>query len=372
MIIKDISIVNFRNYETLKVSFDDGINIVYGENAQGKTNLLEGVYFLGMTKSHRNFIDANLIRKDSSFFRIEGIVKSGSFDKKLEISFDSNHKKYKIDGEEEKTHEYVTNMNLIIFYPEDLDLIKGGPENRRKYLNLELSQLYSSYGKVLNDYLKLLKTRNDALKKRAKKEYVDNAYFQVLTSYFISKAVLLYRMRKKFIDKLNEYVGKIFKDITLKEGFSIKYVPNIPITKYTEEEITNTLSHMICSNEMIEVKNSTSLYGPHRDDIEFYLNNDNLKKYGSQGQQRAAVLALKLSEINLFERYKGEKPILLLDDVFSEFDDIKKNNLLSYIDSGIQTIITTTDLKNVDERILKKARLFKVENGKVTVMKEVE
>lgn len=373
MIIKEISVVNFRNYETLSVSFKEGINIIYGENAQGKTNLLESIYFLGMTKSHRNFIDANLIHKDRSFFRIEGIIKSKTFDKKMEISYDNNRKKYKIDGnEEKKIHEYVTNMNLIIFYPEDLDLIKGGPEIRRRFLNIELGQLYSSYGKVLNDYCKLLKTRNDTLKKRSKKEYVDIAYYQVLTSYFINKAVLLYRMRKKFIDKLNEYIGEIFKDITLKEGFTIQYVPNIPITEYTEEEITKVLSKIICDNEIQEVKNGSSLYGPHRDDIEFYLNNDNLKKFGSQGQQRAAVLALKLSEIKLFERYKGEMPILLLDDVFSEFDDIKKNNLLSYIDSGIQTIITTTDLKNIDERILKKAGLFKVDNGKVTIIEEVE
>ena len=373
MILKQINLVNFRNYENLKLKFYKGINILYGSNAQGKTNLLESIYYLGLTKSHRPIIDNNLIMNGKNSSNIEGIINNGKLDKKLKINFDSNNKKLFIDNNQiKKVSDYISNLNIIIFCPDDLELIKLSPQVRRKYLNMELSQLYSNYYIVLNEYTKLLKIRNNYLKKYNKKEIVDDNYFDILTNYLVDKAILIYKMRYKFINKINDYCTIIYKNIMNIDNFKIIYKPNIDNLNIFDENFKNNLLNIINKNKEIDIKFSCTLIGPHKDDFEFYLGEKNLKLYGSQGQQRAAVLVLKLSEIELFKKYKEETPILLLDDIFSELDDSKKNNLLKYIVKDIQTIITTTDLNNLDKKLIKKSKIFKIEQGKVEKIKEVK
>lgn len=367
MYISDISIKNFRNYESLNLDFKDGINIIIGNNGQGKTNLLESIYVLGITKSHRSFIDNNLIQKGKKISKIKGNIVINNISKNLEIILKSKEKNLKIDNNMiKKNSDYISNMNLIIFYPEDLDLIKGSPNIRRRFLNLELSQLYSVYLNISNDYNKLLKMRNDYLKNN----YFDYNYFEILTNYLIEKAVLIYKMRKKFIDKLNLNIDNIFNDITGIENLKIKYKT---IPEFDDFEIDNLkliLKEKFDNNLEKERKLKSTILGPHRDDIEFYIDKLNLKNYGSQGQQRVAILSLKLSEIEIFKNYKKETPILLLDDVFSELDEIKKNNLLNYLKNNIQTIITTTDLNNINEKLIEKAKIIKIDNGKI--IEEVE
>ena len=373
MILKQIELVNFRNYEKLKLKFYKGINILYGSNAQGKTNLLESIYFLGLTKSHRPIIDNNLIMNNKNSCSIEGIINNGKLDTKLKINFDSNNKKLYIDNNFiKKVSDYISNLNIIIFCPDDLELIKSSPQVRRKYLNMELSQLYSNYYIVLNEYNKLLKIRNNYLKKYNKNEKVDDNYFDILTNYLVDKAILLYKIRYKFINKINEYCSNIYKNIMNIESFYIKYKPNIDNLNIFDDNFKNELLNLINNNKNMDIKFCCTLIGPHKDDFEFYLNDKNLKLYGSQGQQRAAVLTLKLSEIELFKKYKENTPILLLDDIFSELDDNKKNNLLKYIVKDIQTIITTTDLNNLDKKLIKKSKIFKIENGSIEKIKEVK
>lgn len=372
MYIKKIKLHGFRNYESLNVTLTKGINIIYGENAQGKTNLLESIYVLGLTKSHRSFIDNNLINKDSDYLTIEGIVNDNKLDNKLNIYIDNKTKVLKYNNNSvKKISDYISIMNIIIFYPDDLELIKGSPQLRRKYINLELSQLYSNYFILINEYNKILKLRNEYLKKINKKVSVDKNYIEILTGYLIDKSIMIYKMRNKFIDKVNLYCSKIYKDIMGLDGFSIKYRPSIEIDinnhnlkEYLKEEYNKKLDYDIrlCSTNL----------GPHKDDIEFFLDDKNLKFYGSQGQQRVAVLALKLSEIEIFKKYRESTPILLLDDIFSELDDIKKNNLLKYISKDIQTIITTTDLNNLDPKLIKKSKLFNINNGNIIKIKEVK
>lgn len=373
MILKKIELHNFRNYESLMTRFYKGINIIYGDNAQGKTNLLESIYVLGLTKSHRSFIDDNLIKNGCESLMIKGIVSGGLFDKELQITIDNKSKGYKIDDNSiKKVSDYISNMNIIIFYPDDLETLKGSPQLRRKYLNTELSQLYNSYYVVLNDYNKLLKMRNEYLKKMFKGQDVDMNYFDIITSYLIEKAIIIHQMRYKFIEKINETCGQIYKDIMGIEDFHIEYVSNMQIDDMKDPKLKDKLFEQYKKQLSYEQRVCITTIGPHKDDFNFMVGENNLKLYGSQGQQRIAVLTLKLAEIPIFKKYKETTPILLLDDVFSELSDDKKNNLIKYISKDIQTIITTTELNNLDSKLVKKAKLFKIEQGKLIKIKEVK
>ncbi len=372
MYLKKLKLHNFRNYESLNVTLTKGINILYGENAQGKTNLLEAIYVLGLTKSHRNFIDDNLIKKNEDYLTIEGIVNDKKLDNKLNIYIDNKSKILKYNNDTiKKISDYISIMNIIIFYPDDLILIKESPQIRRKYLNLELSQLYSNYFILINEYNKILKLRNDYLKKINKGISKDKTYVDILTGYLIDKSIMIYKLRDKFINKINLYCESIYKDIMNLDGFKVVYNPSIEfdlknpnLKEYLKQEYDKRFEY--------DVKILSTSIGPHKDDIEFYLKDKNLKYYGSQGQQRIAVLALKLSEIEIFKKYKETTPILLLDDIFSELDDKKKNNLLKFINKDIQTIITTTDLNNLDKKLIKKSKLFNISNGNIIKIKEVK
>lgn len=371
MYLKNIYVDNFRNYEHLELDLHPGINIIYGKNAQGKTNLLESIYVLGLTKSHRATIDNTLIKEHENTAYIRGMLFQEDVSHQLEFGVSNKKKLLKLDNTEiKRVSEYISNMNIIIFYPEDLDLIKGGPAVRRRFINLELSQLYGTYFDVLNDYNKLLKMRNDCLKQYLKNGIIDDSYFEILNQYFVEKAVLLYKMRKKFIDKLNQYVSKIFQDISELDGFELKYHTNLDFSDSLP--LKEQLEQKLKKHYETEKRMGLTLVGPHRDDIEFLLNGSNLKLYGSQGQQRMAVLSLKLSEIELFKEYKRDTPILLLDDVFSELDEKKRNNLLKYIQNNTQTIITTTELELLDEILVKNSKLICIQNGEVIATNEVK
>lgn len=371
MYLEELQLKNFRNYDLLKIKLNPHINIFYGNNAQGKTNLLESIYVLGLTKSHLLNLDNNLIKDNFQKCKIQGNIRKNKIKQKLEIEMLENSKKLKIDNNEiKKITDYINNsLNVIIFYPEDLEIIKGSPNVRRNFINLELSQLSDNYLKILTEYNKLLKIRNDYLKKIQKNIKIDETYFQIVTNYLVDKAILIYKMRLKFINKINDKCEKIFFELSKLNGFNIKYIPNF-IVNNDENNLKEDLLKIYEKNYKKELKLGTTLYGPHRDELEFYLNDKNLKTYGSQGQKRLAILATKLSEIEIFKQFKNSVPILLLDDVFSELDDIKKNNLIKYLNDEIQVIITTTELKNVNK--FKKANIYKIKNGEIVKIKEVE
>ncbi len=371
MYLKKLKLNNFRNYSKVNITLTKGINIIYGKNAQGKTNLLESIYVLGLTKSHRSFIDDSLININNNYLTIEGIVNNNKIDNKFNIYIDNKSKILKYNESViKKVSQYISKINIIIFYPDDLELIKNSPQLRRKYINLELSQLYSNYYILISEYEKVLKIRNEYLKKMNKNQSINKTYIDVITGYLIDKSIIIYKLRNKFINRINEYCSNIYENIMNLKGFKIIYKPSIEIDfnnpnlkEYLKEEYDKKLDY--------DIKLCSTSIGPHKDDIEFYLEDKNLKYYGSQGQQRVAVLALKLSEIELFKKYKETTPILLLDDIFSELDDIKKNNLLKYINHDIQTIITTTDLNNLDKKLIKKSKLFNIDNGNIIKIKEV-
>ena len=366
MVLDYINISQFRNYDSLKVFLNHGINIIYGKNAQGKTNLLESIYVLALTKSHRSFIDKNLIKMGKKKCKIDGLILENNIPTHLEVTIQPNQKKIKIDNNDiKKMSDYISKMNIIIFYPEDLELVKGSPGVRRRFLNLEISQLYSNYLGILSEYNKILKMRNDYLKKINSGLQYDESYFEILNKYFIEKSAIIYRYRYEFIKELNNKCSSIFKNLSGLDDFCIKYNNYLDFSSLEMSGLMDQIKNKINKLKSAEFKLGVSLTGPHRDDFEFLLENKNIKNYGSQGQQRMAVLAVKLAEISIVKDKSGKTPILLLDDVFSELDNQKKNNLLTYIKNDIQTIITTTDLKNIDDSILKSAKLIKIEAGKI-------
>lgn len=369
MILKQLNIKNFRNYSDAELMLNEKINIFYGNNAQGKTNLLESIYFLSFTKSHRSFIDNTLIKNNEKFLRITGILKSKSiFNTKLEITLEKDKKSIFVDGDiYKKVSDYITKMNIIIFYPEDLDIIKGSPNIRRRYLNSEISQYDNNYLIVLNKFRKIQKIRNDYLKKIYLGNY-DKQYLSIIDDYFIKNSIKIYLNRNRYICELNKIIGNIFYDLTKLDGFHIKYKNSLNIedfTDYSEDNLISIFQKKLEQSFDSETKLGNTIIGPHKDEIEFYLDDLNLKYYGSQGQQRIAVLTIKLAEVEILRKYTLDAPILLLDDVFSELDDEKKNRLLKYINQDIQTIITTTDLRSIDDNIIKESKLFEIEDGKI-------
>ena len=360
MYLKRVELKNYRNYPSLNISFNKGINIIYGNNAQGKTNLLESIYVLALTNTFRNVYDTDLIMKDRKFFNIKGVLKNSKLDTTLNISYDNIKKRMVMDDSEiTKVSSYISVMNTILFTPDDLDIIKGPPLVRRKFLNTELSQLYSNYYILLSEYEKILKMRNDYIKSGT----IDINYYDIITSFLIEKDILIFKIRKKFIERINNYADEVFKNITGLSGFKIVYKPNLDYSEYDYDK--NKILEIYKDKYESEYKFLSTFYGIHKDDFEFYLGNSNLKLYGSQGQMRISVLTLKLSEIEIFKKWKNSTPILLLDDVFSEIDEIKNNNLLNYLSRDLQVIITAVSLNSFNKEVLSKAKVFRIESGKI-------
>ena len=358
MVIKNVSIKNFRNYDSLKLKFNSKINILYGENGVGKTNLLESIYLLALTKSHRSFLDNSLIKNNKDFSNVKGNFVINDIDYTFEVNLLENQKVIKIDNKEiKKLSDYLSKINIIIFYPDDLQIIKGSPNERRNYLNLELSQIFNNYVDVLAKYHKILKMRNNYLKNKVK---FDKNYFDIITDHLIDYALIITKLRKKYINKINEKCSDIYENLTGIKNFNVKYISN-----YNENLDKESINKMYKDIEIQELKYNVTLIGPQKDDLEFYIDDKNIKNFGSQGQQRMAVLSIKLAELQIIYEYKNTMPILLLDDVLSELDIEKRNKLLSYIKNNSQVIITTTDLKNIDEKILKKSKKICINNGKI-------
>lgn len=365
MKIKKVELTNFRNYDKLTLEFSDSINIIYGDNAQGKTNILESIYILGITKSFRYGNEIDLIKYGKNNSKITGIINNNGVIKELKVFFSKDEKKVYVNDNPYKISDYISNMYVILFHPNYLEVISGAPSIRRNLLNIQISQLYKNSIKDINEYNKILKIRNEYLKQLFINNLSDYKYLEVINDKLIEKAVKIYKSRYNYLKEINNYIGKIYKNITSKDGFKIVYQNNIDVINYEEDEIREKFRKKLNDNLKREMAQGVTLYGPHRDDFLFLLDNKDLKIYGSQGQQRVAVIAYKLAEISLFKKVTNTYPILLLDDIFSEIDNRSKNKMLKYIKNTVQTIITTTDINEISVVILNDAKLFKVKNGKV-------
>ena len=367
MKISKINLFGFRNYLNVDISFGKNMNIFVGDNAQGKTNILEGITILALTKSHRIGVSPNIIMFNKNKCKINGVVKKDKIISKLEIEITEDNKKLRVNKTDiKKVADYISYLNIIIFTPDDLEIVKGSPNVRRNLLNIQLSQISKEYLKSINEYNKLLKTRNEYLKVIFQNNIADKAYLDIITDKLIEKAIVIYQKRKEYIDFININIDKNYSEISNDSGLSIKYVPNIEFDDYEYETIRKKMKHIYKKNYMKELNYGMTVYGPHRDDFYFIYNDKDLKYYGSQGQQKVAILSFKLSEIPIFKEYSGTSPVLLLDDIFSELDIKKRNKLLKMIGSDdIQSIITTTDLRNINKKYIDNAYVFNVKNGVV-------
>ena len=367
MKLTKISLLNFRNCSNINITLGDKMNIFIGKNAQGKTNLLEAITMLALTKSHRVGVNPNIIMFNKKKAQIKGVVKKNKIITKLEVNITEDGKKLKINQSDiKKVADYISNLNVIVFTPDDLEVVKGSPNIRRNLLNIQLSQISKNYLNTYNEYNKLLKTRNEYLKILFNNSIADKTYLDIITDKLIEKAVIIYQNRKNYIDSINENINNYYSEISENSGLKVVYVTNIEISNYESDNIRTLLKNKFSKNYNKELNYGMTMYGPHRDDFYFDFNGNDLKFFGSQGQQKLAVLSYKLSEIPIFKQNCDTKPLLLLDDAFSELDIRKRNKLLKFVDSSnIQSIITTTDLKNISKKYLNDAYIYEVKNGNI-------
>ncbi len=351
----------------MNVEFGKHMNIFVGNNAQGKTNILEAITILALTKSHRVVNNPNIIQFNQKKCQIKGVIKKDNIISKLEVEMIENTKKLKINQTNiKKVADYISYLNVIVFTPDDLEIIKNSPNVRRNLLNIELSQMSKVYLNTYNEYNKILKTRNEYLKILFSSSIADKNYLDIITDKLIEKAIIIYQKRKEYIDLINENIDQIYQDISSEKGLKIIYQPNIEFEDYKTDNLYRVLKEKFKRNYLKELNYGMTLYGPHRDDLSFILNGKDLKIYGSQGQQKVAVLSFKLAEIEIFYQYCNTYPILLLDDIFSELDIRKRNQLLKIMNNkDIQSIITTTDLKNINKKYLEQANIYEVKNGNI-------
>ena len=357
MIVKQIELHNFRNYENLCLPLFDQINIFYGDNAQGKTNILEALYVCSTTKSHKGNKDREMIKLGAEEGHIRMHLEKKGIPHRIDMHLKKNKTKgVAIDGIPiKKSSELFGLMNVVFFSPEDLSMIKNGPSERRRFMDLELCQLNKLYLYHLSNYNKILNQRNNLLKQisvNSKLKDTLDIWDQQLCEY----GAKIIKERNTFLSEMNELVEKIHSTLSGgKEILSIGYEKNV--------SAENMMEKLIKTREQDIVRKVTEC-GPHRDDISFFIGNENLKLYGSQGQQRTAALSLKLAEIELVRKKIGENPVLLLDDVFSELDRKRQQYLLNSME-GIQTMITCTGLEEFIGDRKKFNHIFHVVNGTV-------
>lgn len=371
MFIEQISIRDYRNYEHLTLQFENKVNVIIGENAQGKTNLMEAIYVLAMARSHRTPKDKELIRWDQSFAKVEGHLKNRNGPIHMEVVFSQKGKKVKINKlEKKRLSDYIGTCNIIMFAPEDLNLVKGSPQVRRRFLDMEMGQIHSVYLYHLSQYHKILKQRNQWLKDvLTQRKKPDTTMLDVMTDQLIDSACHVLEKRFAFVKKLETWAQPIHKQISRgKELLEVKYVPSIHVS----EEMDLSTMRIVIEEEFQrlrdrELKRGTTLAGPHRDDLQFFVNDRDIQVFGSQGQQRTTALSIKLAEIELIYEKVGEYPILLLDDVLSELDDYRQSHLLNTIQGKVQTFVTTTSVDGINHRTLQEAKIYKVHDGKIAV-----
>lgn len=361
MYITNVELQDFRNYENLNIKFHPNVNLILGNNAQGKTNLIEAIYLSSLGKSFRTSNDFEMIKFGSKFFRIKVQAEKKNEDVCIEMAVSKESKAVKLNGHKiKKISELLENVYIVVFSPEDLKIIKEEPEKRRKFIDRELCQIRPMYFNNISRYKKVLLQRNTMLKENAPKISLLEIWDQELVEYG-SKIIM---MRAEFIKKLDKISSEIHKNITnSKEKLHVQYEANVPFMSNLEEQKNIFLEKIQTNIEKDLVRRNTSV-GPHRDDLKISINGIDIRKFGSQGQQRTAALSLKLAEIMLIKEETEEDCILLLDDVLSELDEERQNYLINSL-SNIQLFITSAELSEKVKGTLPEGKTFYVENGHV-------
>ena len=368
MKLKELKLVNFRNYKEAILEFTSGINIFIGDNGSGKTNILEAIYVLSLTKSSRYGTDLDLIKHDETNLSIEGLVTHDDYEKKYKIAIDKFTKRVCTNGNLiKKISDYVGEFAVTSFLPNDIEIIKGSPSVRRNLLNIQIGVLYNNYLHYVNEYNTLLRMRNDYLKRLNINGLSDTKYLDVINSKMIDISVKIYYYRFFYLSEINNILPSIYKKLTGITNIKIEYQNSLGFNEYDENKIREIMHSKYKKNLNKEMIQGMTLFGLHRDDLIFLVNDMDAKVYASQGQQRLIVIAYKIAELMVYKKIKHEYPVLLLDDVFSEIDIKRRNNIIKFLKSEIQVIITTTDLEEIQPDLVKNAKIFKIKNGEIKI-----
>lgn len=370
MYLQHIHLYHYRNYTNQQIDLNRGINILIGENGQGKTNLLEAIYYLATGGNFRGNKDLELIEWNQNYFRLLGQLKKDGSERcyDLDIYVDNEKRKQlKINGVKYKSmselHDY---LRVVLFSPDDLKIVKGSPAERRRYMDIIMCQLDRSYHRLIHDYERVVQQRNNLLKELQYRQQ-NRGQLDVWNNYLIEYGSQIIYKRIQFLKLLVPLARRVQQELTQqKERFTVTYHCSMgAIGDFSVEQIKSLFRKIVEQKTGEEVLRGTTLWGPHRDDLIFYLNGMDLKRYGSQGQQRTGILSLKMAEIQTFYQYYGEYPLLLLDDVMSELDDSRRHYLIEMVKKNkIQTIITGANIELLTEEIAKD-EIFSVKEGKI-------
>ena len=375
MRIKSLKLLYFRNYLSTNIDVHPSLNVLVGNNANGKTNIIESIFCLALGKSYRTKSDSECIMFGEAATAMSCVVNKN--DKNLDIMLGINNKgkSAKIAGiKKTKLTDFVGELNVVLFSPEDLQLVKGSPALRREFINREFYQYSRIYHKYYLMYQHLLKQRNSYLKDMRKnpKDEMSLAYLDTLTSQLAKVAIYITKERVSFIQEISKLTYQNMLNIsdgqeTLKIRYRSSVLDALNITDINDASFTeDNLTKVMMKKSFDDIMRGSTKVGPHQDDLEFYINDLDAKLYASQGQQRSIVLSLKLAEINYLKSKTGTYPVLLLDDVLSELDKNRQLKLLDAINENVQTFITTPSISDIKEDLLKKAKVFKIEDGNIS------
>lgn len=362
MKITNLKLTNFRNYEKLNLHFSNYKNIIIGNNGLGKTNIVEAIYYLSITKSFRTNNQEVLIKENSDFAVIEAVVLN-KIKNKYRVVITKDGKKIKIDNQDiTKLSDYISKVNVVLFNREDMKLIKDNPSVHRKLINMDLSGFNNNYLKLLSLYNKILKQRNSYLKIMKTKNFDYDDYLDIITNKLVDIGMQINKIRSNYIDEINLFLNHIFNKSVKKGDLYLKYVSN-----YNDRSFDDLLKDYKKSFNR-DVNYGVTNIGIHLDDYVFELNGKLAKEYLSEGEQKSAVIAFKLSEVKYCINKMNTTPILILDDLFSELDEKKINKIISSLSKSFQIFITTTDIKHLNKKLLTDCTLIKLTDKKVEVI----
>ena len=375
MKIKSLKLLYFRNYLSTNIEVHPSLNVLVGNNANGKTNIIESIFCLALGKSYRTKSDSECIMFGETATAMSCIVNKNNRELDIMLGINNKGKSAKIAGiKKTKLTDFVGELNVVLFSPEDLQIVKGSPGLRREFMNREFYQFSRIYHKYYLMYQHLLKQRNSYLKDMRKnpKDEMSLAYLETLTSQLAKVALYITKERVSFVQDISKLTYKNMLNIsngqeTLKIKYKSSVLDALNITEINDESFTEeNLTKVMMKRSFDDIMRGSTKIGPQHDDLEFYINDLDAKMYASQGQQRSIVLSLKLAEINYLKEKTGTYPVLLLDDVLSELDKNRQLKLLDAINENVQTFITTPSISDIKEDLLKKAKVFKIEDGNIS------